>query len=200
MYYVHKFSNLSSTTIHLGTHPHLVTKGMCKEYVQEMENTIAYEVYCTLTTTSSTTVLSARKTFLFCHLFHGDGKGLVELLKGKKLNQKLLKFAPLCSPNIQNLIVSLKHCPDNSSSLNVSSNWKHCLVTIIFKIIVSWSIGWAKGLFVQIVHQWSCIQIWFGLANATEWRFTKCMDDVRLHKTCSRMDDHGLSCLWPNLL
>jgi len=83
---------------------------------------IAYEVYCTLTTTSSAIVLFASKTFLFRHLFHGNGKGLVELLKGKKLNQKLLKFTPLCSPNIQNLIVSLKHYPDNWGSLNVSSN------------------------------------------------------------------------------
>jgi hypothetical protein len=31
----------------------------------------------------------------------------MELLKGEKLDQMLLKFAPLCSPSIRNLIVSL---------------------------------------------------------------------------------------------
>jgi hypothetical protein len=95
---------------------------MCKEIVQEMENTVAYEVYCTLTITYSTIVLFGSKNFLFHPLFHGDGQGLVELLKGKKLNEKLLKFALLCSLNIQNLIVSLKHYPNNSGSLDVSSN------------------------------------------------------------------------------
>jgi len=33
----------------------------------------------------------------------------VELIKGEKLHQMLLNFAPLCSPSIHNLIVSLKH-------------------------------------------------------------------------------------------
>jgi len=42
----------------------------------------------------------------------------MELFKGEKLNQMLLKFAPLCSPNICNLIVSLKHSLDNSGSFD----------------------------------------------------------------------------------
>jgi hypothetical protein len=53
--------------------------------------------------------LSASKTFFFCHLFKKDGEGHVELLKGEKLNQMLLKFDPLCFLGIHNLIISLKH-------------------------------------------------------------------------------------------
>jgi hypothetical protein len=44
----------------------------------------------------------------------------MEPFKGEKLDQMLLKFAPLCSLGIRNLIISLKHR----------------LVTIIFKIVV----------------------------------------------------------------
>jgi hypothetical protein len=46
-------------------------------------------------------------SFLFCHLFNEDGEGPMELFKGEKLNQTLLKFVPLCFPSICNLIVSL---------------------------------------------------------------------------------------------
>jgi hypothetical protein len=51
-------------------------------------------------------------------LFNKNGKGLVEFLKGEKLDQMLWKFAPLCSLGICNLIVSLKHHPDNSGSID----------------------------------------------------------------------------------
>jgi len=74
------------------------------------------------------------KAFLFHHLFNEDGKGLVELLKGEKLNQTLLKFAPLCSLGIRNQIISLKHLFDNLNSLDYISNWRHCLITTIFMI------------------------------------------------------------------
>jgi hypothetical protein len=42
----------------------------------------------------------------------------MEFLKGEKLNQMLLKFTPLCSPSIRNLIVSLKHSFDNLGSFD----------------------------------------------------------------------------------
>jgi hypothetical protein len=58
------------------------------------------------------------KTFLSCNLFNKDGKDLVEFFKGEKLDQMLLKCAPLCSLGIHNFIVSLKHCLDNSSSID----------------------------------------------------------------------------------
>jgi hypothetical protein len=45
MYYVvHKFPNLSRATIHLGTHSHPVTKGMCRKSFHEMKNMVVYEV------------------------------------------------------------------------------------------------------------------------------------------------------------
>jgi hypothetical protein len=63
------------------------------------------KVCCTPTATFFTIALFMSKTFLSRHLFNEDGQGLVELLKGKKLNQTLLKFAPMCFPSICNLIV-----------------------------------------------------------------------------------------------
>ncbi len=49
----------------------------------------------TLTTTTSAIVLSTSKTFFFHNFFNKDGKGPMEFLKGEKLDQMLLKFAPL---------------------------------------------------------------------------------------------------------
>jgi hypothetical protein len=76
------------------------------------------EVYCARIVTSSTIVFSQSKTFLFHHLINKDGKGHVEFLKGEKLNQTLLKFAPLCSFGIHNLIASLKHHFNNLGSFD----------------------------------------------------------------------------------
>jgi hypothetical protein len=45
-------------------------------------------------------------------------KGHVEFFKGEKLNQTLLKFTPLCSLGIHNLIASLKHRLDNLGSFD----------------------------------------------------------------------------------
>ncbi len=42
----------------------------------------------------------------------------LELFKGEKLNQMLLKFIPFCSHGIHNLIISLKHCFDNFGSID----------------------------------------------------------------------------------
>ncbi len=79
---------------------------------------VVYEGYCMPIATTLAMVLSIRKTFLFHHLFNDDGQGSVELLKGEKLNQMLLKFIPLCSLNIHNLIISLKHHPNNSNAID----------------------------------------------------------------------------------
>ncbi len=84
---------------------------------------VTYEVYHMPTTTFSYIVLSMNKSFLFHHLFNEDGESLMEFLEGEKLNQMLLKFAPLCFLGIRNLIVSLKHCFDNM-----------CFVYSIFKL------------------------------------------------------------------
>jgi hypothetical protein len=63
-------------------------------------------------------LLCLRVRHFFCHLFNEDGEGLVKLFKGEKLHQMLLKFAPLCSPSIHNLITSLKHHLGNFGSIN----------------------------------------------------------------------------------
>jgi len=62
--------------------------------------------------------------FLSYHLFNENGKVLVELFKGEKLCQILLKFTPLCSPSIHNLIISLKHRPNNSNSIDCTLKLK----------------------------------------------------------------------------
>jgi hypothetical protein len=70
---------------------------------------VADEVCCMPIATTSTIALSISKTFLPCHLFNKDGKHPVKFLEGEKLDQTLLKFTPLCSLNVCNLIISLKH-------------------------------------------------------------------------------------------
>ncbi len=55
--------------------------------------------------------LAASKTFLAHHIFNENGQGIVKLLKGDELNKTILNFSPSCSPNIHNLISSVKHCP-----------------------------------------------------------------------------------------
>ncbi len=62
--------------------------------------------------------LSISKTFLSRHLFNDDGEGHVEVLKDEKLDQALLKFAPLCFDGICNLIASLKHHLGNLGSID----------------------------------------------------------------------------------
>jgi hypothetical protein len=82
------------------------------------------EVCHTPTTITSIIVLFPSKTFLSYHLFNENGKVLMELFKGEKLCQILLKFTPLCSPGIHNLIISLKHRPSNSNSLDCTLKLK----------------------------------------------------------------------------
>jgi hypothetical protein len=58
MYYVvHKFPNLSRTTIHLGIHSHPIAKGKCRESFKEMKNIVVNEVYCAPITTTLVIVL-----------------------------------------------------------------------------------------------------------------------------------------------
>jgi hypothetical protein len=45
-------------------------------------------------------VLVVGKTFLLEHMLNKDGKGRVEVLKGKTLHQLMDKFMVLSSPNI----------------------------------------------------------------------------------------------------
>jgi hypothetical protein len=88
------------------------------ESFQAMKNMVAEEVCPTPIVITSTIVLSMNKIFLSHHLFNKDGEGPMEVLKGEKLDQTLLKFTPLCSLGIRNLITSLKHCLGNLSSID----------------------------------------------------------------------------------
>ncbi len=79
---------------------------------------VANEVYRTPIAITLALALSMNKKFLSHHLFNKDGNGAMEILKGEKLDQMLLKFVPLCSPKIRNVIASLKHCPNNFGSID----------------------------------------------------------------------------------
>jgi hypothetical protein len=108
-YVVHFLPNLSEATIHLLMHAYLIINGKCKELFKEMKNMVVKEILCTHDVTSSTISLVVSKIFLSHHLFNEDGQGVVELLKGHKLNETLLNFTPSCSPIIRNLISMVKH-------------------------------------------------------------------------------------------
>jgi hypothetical protein len=75
-----------------------------------------------------------------------DGEGLMELLKGEKLNQSLLKFTLLCSFNIRNLIVSLKHRPRNSGSIGCILKLKalSSCAYIQYNCFHGQRVGWGK--------------------------------------------------------
>jgi hypothetical protein len=96
----------------------MVANDKCRESFQDMKNMVVDEVCHMPSATTLAIVLFTSKTFLFCNLFNKDEKGFMEFLKGEKLHQMLLKFAPLCSLSIFYLIVSLKHHPNNSSSID----------------------------------------------------------------------------------
>jgi hypothetical protein len=76
------------------------------------------EVCRTPTATSLVITLFTNKSFLSRHLFNEDGNGHVEFLRGAKVNKMLLKFVPLCSLNICNLVALLKHHLDKASPLD----------------------------------------------------------------------------------
>jgi hypothetical protein len=80
------------------------------------------KVCCLLITIILAIILFVSKTFLSHHLLNEDGKGPMKLFKGEKLDQMLLKFVPLCSLSIRNLIVSLKHHPSTLTPLTISYN------------------------------------------------------------------------------
>jgi hypothetical protein len=81
MYYViHKLQSLSRVTIHLGTHEHPITEGMCKESLEEIKVLVEGQVSCTLDAKISTVALNTNKAFLAHHLFNENGEGHVEIL------------------------------------------------------------------------------------------------------------------------
>jgi hypothetical protein len=110
MYYViHKLQSLSRVAIHLGTHEHLVVKGMCKKSLEKIKVSVEDQVSCTLDAKIFAIALNASKASLAHHLFSENSEGLVGILQGEKLDKVMDKFQPFCFPNIQNLIASFKH-------------------------------------------------------------------------------------------
>jgi len=80
-----------------------------RKVVEQVESLVKEEVFCTPWANQLAITLVVSKFFFFEHLLNKDGKGLVEVLKGKKLQQMMDKFITLFSPNVQNLVASFKH-------------------------------------------------------------------------------------------
>jgi len=108
-YVIHKLQSLSRVGIHLGTHVHPIVEGMCKEALEEIKVLVEGQVSRTPDAKIFAITLNANKTFLAHHLFNENGKGLMEILQGEKLDKVMDKFQPFYSPNIQNLVVTFKH-------------------------------------------------------------------------------------------
>jgi len=66
-------------------------------------------VFSTPWATQLAIALAVSKSLFFEHMLNKDEKGLVEVLKGKKLQQMMDKFITLFLPNVQNLVASFKH-------------------------------------------------------------------------------------------
>jgi len=60
-----------------------------------MKNMVVEEVCCMPIATTLAITLFLSKTFLSRHLFNEDGECPIEVFKGEKLNQMLLKLTPL---------------------------------------------------------------------------------------------------------
>jgi hypothetical protein len=97
-----------------------------REVVEQVKSLVKEEAFCTPWATQLVIALVVSKSFFFEHLLNKDGKGLVEVLKGKKLHQMMDKFITLFSPNVQNSVASFKHRSWNkryiSSILNFKAN------------------------------------------------------------------------------
>jgi len=194
MYYVvHKFPNPSRVTIHFDTHGHPVVDSKCRESFQKMKSMVEDKVYHMPITTTLTIILSTNKTFLFCHLFNEDGKGLVEVLKGQKLDQMMLKFVPLCSFGIHKFIASLKHCLSTFNSIDYILKLKTLsrFDYIQNNYFFSQQVGLKVYLFKMSING-ATFKFWFGPTYTNGRRFAKCMDDVRSRKMCSTKGKIGV--------
>jgi hypothetical protein len=86
-----------------------MAKGHSRKVFEQIISMVKEEVSHTLGATMSSIALVASKTFLWEHLLIEDGQGPVEVLKGDKLCQVMDRFPVLSFPNVQNLVVFLKH-------------------------------------------------------------------------------------------
>ncbi len=128
----HKLQSLTWTSIHFGMHIHLVAHGKCWKITCQIKDMVRKEVNQTPNTNAFVITLASNKTFLFKHLLNDDNEGHIELLKGKRLHKGMENFFTLCSPNVWNLIASLKHYPakqgyiNNILALKTISFYYHC--------------------------------------------------------------------------
>lgn len=162
-------------TVHFDMNTHLVFKGEYIKSLEEIKNMIAEEFLRMPNATSFPISLFANKTFLSCHLFNDYGEGLTKFFKGEKLNQTMLKFDPMCSPNICNQISLFKKTL--TWALLDSSLYSQPLVlTTTFKIVVClgnkvgksiiFSKRWLKGIDGCGVHLVKQMQLGGDLKNS----------------------------------
>jgi len=83
--------------------------------------------------------------------------------------------------------------------LIASLNWEGGYVMITSKILFFWS-RCSQGVPFPNVYTWAYKWCWYCNVLATKRRPWKCVDDVWSCETCSRLNYHGLSCLWLGIL
>jgi hypothetical protein len=122
--------------IHLCMCDHQMANNCSREFVQQVKSLVKEKVFCTLWATQLAIALTISKYFFFEHLLNKDEKGLVEVLKGEKLCQMMDKFMTMFSPNVRNLVASLKHWSCNKGYISSIFILRKIMVMITFKIIV----------------------------------------------------------------
>ncbi len=109
-----------------------MAKDCSKEVFKQVKSLVEEKASRTLGATMSAIALVASTTFLSKYLLNKNGQGLVEVLQGVKLCQVMDKFITLSSPNVRNLVASLKHRQGDrgyvSSILTLKANSGYCYI------------------------------------------------------------------------
>jgi hypothetical protein len=104
--------------------------------VEQVKFLVQDKVFHSLSTALLAISLATNKTFLFKHSLNKDGDEPIEPLKGDKLHQVMDKLTILCSPNIQNFVVSYNQCLGNRRYVSSILSFKANMVMTISRIIV----------------------------------------------------------------
>ena len=107
MYYVvSKDPQMSRACIHIETHNHPVTKGDCRDVMDQIRDEIKLQVAKTLTAKASTIGIAVAKKLLMKSLIDEAGDGKV-FLEGD-LNSIFEKWSALSSSTVENLIYNVR--------------------------------------------------------------------------------------------
>jgi len=94
--------------IYLGIHLHPNVDSQCRESLEAITKLIAHEIAGTPNAKTSTIAIVASKEFLNMFFIHNE-PGPKEMLHGNALENVMNKFHLSSSPNVQNIISSLRN-------------------------------------------------------------------------------------------